>query len=113
MSQRGLVINFEGFLGDADELGMLGVGEVIVIKESTVTFLDHLSVGRMEDGVVNGVEGEVDASLGDFGAVGSVGAVKSSDVARDGQWSVDLGVFGVELGLVEIVGVGHVVSVDG
>jgi len=113
VGQGSLVFDFEDIIGgDVDELGVLWVGDEIVVEESTVTFLDHLSVGGVEDGVVYRVEGEVNTLLGDFGAVAFIGAVESPDVGGDGEWSVDLGVLGVKPGFVEIVGVGHVVSVD-
>jgi len=39
----------------------------------------------VEDGVVNGIEGEFDALLGKLGTVSVVGTVKSPDVGGDGR----------------------------
>ena len=63
---------------------MIWVGDEIVVKESAMTFLDHLPVGRVEDGVVYGVEVEVDALLGNLGAVTLVGTVEGPDIGGDG-----------------------------
>ena len=114
VGQGSLVVDLEDVIGgDVGELGVLWVGEEIVVEESAVTFLDHLPVGRVEDRVVYGVEGEVDTLLGNLRAVALVGTVESPDVGGDGEWSIDFGVLGVKLGLVEIVRVCHVISVDG
>ena len=113
VGQRGFVVDTEEVLGDLGELWMIRVGQEIVVEESAVTFLDHLSVWRVEDGVMDRFEVEVDAFLCDFGTVRFVRAVESLDVAGDRERSVDHRVFGIELGLVEIIRVGHVISVDG
>lgn len=90
--------------------------------QTRVRLLHHLAVGTMEDGVVDVVEREsskggrpiaiaVQASLlclSVFPAVSGVCSVDSGNVGSDGEGAVDLGVLGIELGLVEVVGVSHV-----
>lgn len=112
-------------VGDGGEVGGCGVGDEVIPEETTKALDGLLAVGRVENGVVDIVDREGCNLLGarvqvcplgslcDLVAESTVGSIESGDVGDDGDGAIDFRVLGRKIGLVEIVGVGHVVSVDG
>lgn len=79
----------------------------------TVDTIDAIdvSVGMSIDTV--GVALGLGRTLRVLFAVGTVSLVEGEKVSRDGKRSIDNGIFGGEVGLEEVVGVGHEGTVDG
>lgn len=98
--------------------------------ETGVPFLHHLSVWAVVHSVVDIVYREnsfgvcipVRVSISNACSllglmnllpVCGVRPVESPEVAGNGKWAVDFGIFRIELGLVKVVAVSHVVAVNG
>lgn len=101
-------------------LGVLGVGDEVVEHHASMPLDGLLAVRAVEDGIIDGIERE--GFSGDLGTlsspcdlllVGRVSGVECGDIGHDGNGAVNLGVFRGEVGLVEIVGVGHIGSMNG
>lgn len=123
-----LVVHVADLGGHVSEGWAVGVGEVVVVQETSIRLLHELARGRVEGHVVEAVEGCLDRSVGHAVSVcvavgGTVGAlrqqrlalvirpvcaVQSLRVAVDGVVAVDVGVLARQVGLVEVVGVLHV-----
>lgn len=115
-------------VGDVSKLGCRRVGDEVVVEHSSVALLDLLAVGSVEDSIVDlvqselvvgavdvavAVEGSTLGSLGGLFLEAGVGLVKSGDVSHNRYRSVNFGVLRVEFGFVEVIGICHVVTVNG
>ncbi len=93
--------------------------------ETSIGLLDHLAIRAVEDGVVYvrqregsdvpvrvTIQGSDLLGLGVFPSESVVGSVNGGGVGGNGERPVDFRVFGVELGLVEVIGVRHMSSVN-
>lgn len=115
-----LVVHIANLGRNVGEDGALGVGEVVVVEKASIRLLDELAGRGVEGKVVEAIQGGLGAVLGvavnTLGeellalVVGTVGAVKSLSVAVDGVVAINVGVLAGQVGLVEIVGVGHVAA---
>ena len=119
------VVHVANLRGNIGESRALGVSEVVVVEETSVRLGDQLAGGSVESQVVETVEGGLGEStlgraisvavrtLGEKGltlVVGAIGGIESLGVAVDRIVSVNIGVLAGKVGLVEIVGVGHVAA---
>lgn len=116
ISKRSVVGDGGNLLGDlALELGL--VVEVVVVEQSSVGLGDQLAGRHVEGGVVESVGSllvrvlEQTLLLGS-GVVGGVGLVQGLCVAGQGVVTINVRVLGGQIGLVKVVGVLKVGSVD-
>lgn len=115
-----LVVHVAELRSDLSKGRRVGIGEVVVVEETSVRLLDKLAGGRVESKVIETVEvglgrvitvGDAVGAVSLLGltlAVGAVGGIESLGVAVDGVVAINVGVLAGEVGLVEIVGVLHV-----
>jgi hypothetical protein len=120
VSQGLLVIHITELGSNLSERRRVGVGEVVVVEETSIGLLDKLAGRRVESKVVESVEaglgrvitvGGAVGAIGQLGltlAVGAVGGIEGHGVAVEGVVTVNVGVLAGKVGLVEIVGVLHV-----
>ncbi|CAF3643950.1 unnamed protein product [Fusarium graminearum] len=99
-----LVVHVTELRSDLSEDGRVGVGEVVVVEETSVRLLDKLASGRVESHVVETVEaglgrgiavGDTVGAIGLLGltlAVSAVGGIESLAVAVDGVVAINVGV---------------------
>lgn len=116
-----LVVHVTELRSDLGESRRVGIGEVVVVEETSVRLLDKLASRGVESKVVEAVEaglgrvvtvgstvGAVSGLLGLTLAVSAVSGIEGLGVAVDGVVAINIGVLAGKVGLVEIVGVLHV-----
>lgn len=120
VGQRSGVVQITELRGDLGEGGVGGVGQVVVVEHASVGLLDQLAGRGVEQEVLKAVQTGLGLVGGAVGAVlvgleglltdivGLVAGVDGLSVALQGEVAVDNRVLAGEIGLVEIVGVGHV-----
>ncbi len=129
MSRRGVGAR------DSRKFGVCGRGEEVVVSETRVRLLHELAIGRVENGVVDVVQREDGFRVGLLCAARTVGAhlgcrlhplrglggllaeasvrcIEGGEVGGQSERAIDFWVFRVENGLVEVIGVSHICSVD-
>lgn len=116
-----LVVHVTELRSDLGESRRVGIGEVVVVEETSVRLLDKLAGRGVESKVVEAVEaglgrvvtvgstvGAVSGLLGLTLAVSAVSGIEGLGVAVDGVVAINIGVLAGKVGLVEIIGVLHV-----
>lgn len=116
-----LVVHVTELRSDLGESRRVGIGEVVVVEETSVRLLDKLASRGVESKVVETVEaglgrvvtvgstvGAVSGLLGLTLAVSAVSGIEGLGVAVDGVVAINIGVLAGKVGLIEIVGVLHV-----